>query len=199
MPILGIIASQDYNRVTSSYESISTVTVGSGGASNIEFTSIPSTYTHLQIRLLAQTNRATYNVDSIKLQVGNSTIDTGNNYSTHSLYSSQTSPGTSVGAGGQSSTSSITAGVVASNVAANTFGVSIMDILDYANTNKYKTVRCLSGADTNGAASGFAGFVEMESGLWQSTNAINRILISPVNSSLLSQYSSFALYGIKGS
>ena len=196
--ILGIIASSGAAAGGgTSYESISTVTVGSGGSSSIEFTSIPSTYTHLQVRAFTQTNRATYNVDSIKLQVGNSTIDTGNNYSTHSLYSSQTSPGTSVGAGGQSSTSSITAGVVASNVATNTFGVSIMDILDYANTNKYKTVRCLSGADTNGAAAGFAGFVEMESGLWQSTSAINRILISPVNSSLLSQYSSFALYGIK--
>jgi hypothetical protein len=199
MPILGIIASSITGGLsTNSYESISTVTVGSGGSASIEFTSIPATYTHLQIRVFTQTNRATYNVDSIKLQVGNSTIDTGNNYSFHTLYSQQSSPGTSVGSAAITSASSITAGVVASNIAANTFGVSIIDILDYANTNKYKTVRCLSGADTNGAAAGFAGFLEIESGLWQSTSAINRILISPVNSSLLSEYSSFALYGIKG-
>ena len=51
-PILGIWASQNYSRysITGSYESIATVTVGSGGSSYIEFTSIPGTYTHLQIR-----------------------------------------------------------------------------------------------------------------------------------------------------
>ena len=53
MPILGIIASQDYNRVTNSYESIATVTVGSGGSSSLTFSSIPATYTHLQIRYMA--------------------------------------------------------------------------------------------------------------------------------------------------
>ena len=35
---------------TSSYESIATTTVGAGGSSSISFTSIPSTYTHLQVR-----------------------------------------------------------------------------------------------------------------------------------------------------
>jgi hypothetical protein len=38
--------------------------------------------------------------------------------------------------------------------------VLYLDILDYANTNKYKTVRSLSGLDTNGAGvSGFNGAV----------------------------------------
>ena len=32
------------------FESIATVTVGGGGAASIEFTSIPGTYQHLQIR-----------------------------------------------------------------------------------------------------------------------------------------------------
>jgi hypothetical protein len=50
--ILGIIASSKLSAV-GDYESIATVTVGSGGAANVEFTSIPATYTHLQLRLLA--------------------------------------------------------------------------------------------------------------------------------------------------
>jgi hypothetical protein len=51
MPILGIIASAiTGNLVTTSYESIATVTVGGGGAATVAFTSIPATYTHLQIR-----------------------------------------------------------------------------------------------------------------------------------------------------
>ena len=53
MPILGILASS-YPAVSTSYESIATVTVGSGGAANVEFTSIPGTYTHLQIRMLGR-------------------------------------------------------------------------------------------------------------------------------------------------
>ena len=48
--ILGIVASGNYPRVTNSYESIQTVNVGSGGATSIDFTSIPSTYKHLQVR-----------------------------------------------------------------------------------------------------------------------------------------------------
>ena len=54
-PILGIIASQDYTRVTNSYESIATVTVGSP-VSSITFSSIPATYTHLQIRGIIRNN-----------------------------------------------------------------------------------------------------------------------------------------------
>jgi hypothetical protein len=54
MPILGIIASAiTGNLVTTSYESIETVTVGSGGSATVlTFSSIPATYTHLQIRVL---------------------------------------------------------------------------------------------------------------------------------------------------
>ena len=44
--------------VTSSYESIATVSVGSGGQSSIVFSSIPSTYKHLQLRAIARTDYA---------------------------------------------------------------------------------------------------------------------------------------------
>jgi len=64
------------------YESIATVNVGSGGVSNIEFTSIPGTFQHLQIRFIAQTNRSTYGVDEFRLQLNS---DTGANYSFHRL------------------------------------------------------------------------------------------------------------------
>jgi hypothetical protein len=69
-----------------------------------------------------------------------------------------------------------------------------MDILDYANTNKYKTVRTLSGYDLNNAT---YGALRSYSGLWMNTNAITSIKFyaDGVN---LAQYSQFALYGIKG-
>jgi hypothetical protein len=78
------------------------------------------------------------------------------------------------------------------NNSTSTFTGGVIDILDYSNTNKYKTFRGLSGGDTNGA-----GNVFLRSGLWMSTSAINSIVITP-NGNTFAQHSSFALYGIKG-
>ena len=57
---------------------------------------------------------------------------------------------------------------------------------------KYKTVRSLEGYDTNGG-----GKVELRSGLWMSTSAVNQIELT-LSSNSFEQYSQFALYGIKG-
>ena len=75
----------------------------------------------------------------------------------------------------------------------STFAAHIFDILDYANINKYKTMRSLSGQDTNNATYGYVFF---NSSLWQSTNAITSISMAP-SSGTFNQYSSFALYGVK--
>jgi hypothetical protein len=75
---------------------------------------------------------------------------------------------------------------------ANSFGVFIMDILDYANTNKLKTTRVLHGQDDN--SNGETG---LSSGLWFNTNAITSITIYAAVTNVL-EYSHFALYGIKG-
>lgn len=178
---------------TTSYESISTVTVGAGGSSSISFSSIPSTYKHLQIRLLAQSNRATYGTDSI---LGTLNSDTGANYAYHVLRGDGGSASATSGASQSRfyvySPSSTTA------ASAYTFGGSVIDILDYANTNKYKTIRCLSGADLNGTVGGYGGAVALTSSLWQSTNAVTTINLAPESGTLWNQYSSFALYGIKG-
>jgi hypothetical protein len=79
------------------------------------------------------------------------------------------------------------------SAAANIFGVSIIDIFDYANTNKYKTVRTLTGADRNGA-----GLLRMWSSNWRSLSAVTSITLYAQTTPNISQYSSFALYGIKG-
>jgi len=56
-PILGILASQNYPRINGAYESIATTTV-STSVSSITFSSIPATYTHLQLRWIARSDRA---------------------------------------------------------------------------------------------------------------------------------------------
>jgi len=186
-PILGIIASQNYPRVTNSFESISTVTVGSGGASSISFSSIPSTYKHLQIRILSRdsTGGGTgHNTCQIRMN-----SDTGSNYNHHVFYGDGSVAGAyawGTGTGGYAYETS------QSGNASNIFSPSIVDILDYANTNKNKTWRSLAGLELNNTSGNFS----MISGVWLNTSAINRIdfvLPQPV-----AQYSQFALYGIKG-
>jgi len=161
-----------------SYESIATVSVGSGGASSVEFTSIPSTYTHLQIRGFMKLSTA----DNLILRMNS---DTGTNYSWHYLFGSGSAA--SVGAG-TSDTSIIS--TYDPNVA-NTYAAIVFDILDYANTNKNKTTRLLTGIDTNGG-----GNVAFYSGLWRSTSAITSLTFRTFGSYNISQYSHFALYGV---
>ena len=186
-PILGIIASSNFQRVTSSYESIATVTVGSGGSSSISFSSIPATYTHLQVRMLFRDTRAVVG-DYASLQFNS---DTGSNYALHLLSGS----GATAAAAGYSSQTSIDISRVAgSSATASVFGAAILDILDYTNTNKYTTTRSLGGVDNNGS-----GEIVLNSGLWMNTAAVSTITIkAQAGSANFEQYSSFALYGIKG-
>jgi hypothetical protein len=181
MPILGILASSiSGNLSASSFDSIATTTVGAGGASSISFTSIPSTYTHLQIRYIASdtsTAGSTWGFCSIKFN--NSTTNYGYR---HDFYGT----GASVGAGGASATYPMS--YTGNN---GYFGAGIIDVLDYATTNKNKTVRYLNGNDQNGG-----GLVSLGSGLWMNTAAINQIDLTA--GTLFTQYSKFALYGIKG-
>ena len=182
-----LLAGNTYFQPTS-YESIATINVGSGGASDITFSSIPSTYTHLQIRAISKTNRTSASVDSLKIQFNGDT--TGTNYAYHELIGD----GASVLSDNVTSNAYAAIARTAGNANTSFFGGFTCDILDYRNSNKYKTVRTLSGVDLNGS-----GAVFFNSGLWQSFSAITTsIKISPETGTLLAQHSSFALYGIKG-
>jgi hypothetical protein len=188
MPILGIIASSisGSKAVTNSYESIATVTVGSGGSSSISFSSIPSTYKHLQIRgILRTVDTGTWNNQGMRFN-----SDTGSNYAFHTLYGD----GSNASAAATASASSLNdfMRAASNSLTAGIFGAAVVDILDYANTNKYKTVRVLAGGDSNGA-----GMTGITSGLWMSTSAINSVTIIPSGGTAI-QYSTFALYGVKG-
>ena len=174
---------------TNSYESIATVTVGSGGSSSISFTSISTTWTHLQVRYLGQTNRAA-SVDSIQLTFNS---DTSSNYSWHTVQGD----GSSASALGYANQNYARIGdgtIGGATVSGGYVGAGVIDILDYKSTNKNKTIRGLTGVDENGG-----GRVGLGSGLWQnSSTAISSINIAPQAGTLFLQYSSFALYGIKG-
>ena len=159
------------------YISIQSATVDSGGASTITFSSIPSTYTHLQLRYIALGSAGGGNM------LFNS--DSATNYSRHYLEGN----GSTASAGASTSTAGM--GIMGGSGTANVAEVGIIDILDYTNTSKYKTVRELAGLDINGAG----GFIDFFSGNWRSTSAISSITINA--STTYSQYSQFALYGVK--
>jgi hypothetical protein len=75
----------------------------------------------------------------------------------------------------------------------NLFAGYVIDILDYANTNKNKTIRSLAGSDANGSGTIWFGSIA-----WLSTSAITSLSFNIESGSNFTQYSSFALYGIKG-
>ena len=176
---------------TSSYESIATVTVGSGGAANVDFTSIPSTYKHLQIRGLIRCDNTT----NANLQWRLNSDNSNTNYNIHILRGTGTTVVSEAVTSGSANSFIVSNEAVAkSNDTASVFGVVVIDLLDYSNTNKYKTTRALGGRDTNGG-----GAITLTSSLWQNTAAVSSISLSVVNSLNFVQYSHFALYGIKGS
>jgi hypothetical protein len=183
-PMLGIMASQISGHLfapSGAYESIATVDLSGGAAAYAEFTSIPATYKHLQIRYLAGSSGGP---DSTVLRFNS---DTASNYSRHALWAN----GSSVATLASAPDTWIFIDKLGPLIT-NVFGVAIIDILDYADTSKYKTVRALSGEDENGA-----GFVGLYSGNWRSTAAVSTIKVFPAGTNFR-QYSHIALYGIKG-
>lgn len=171
--------------VDESFEPIATL-LGTGASATISFTSIPATYKHLQIRFIARVT----DTDTANNQFVQFNSDTASNYSWHYLEGD----GAAVATGGLANQSKMLAGrVSAANATAGIMGVGFIDILDYANTNKYKTIRTLSGQDRNGA-----GVVRLDSGNWRSTNAITSIQLINSSSTNFTTDSQFALYGIKG-
>jgi hypothetical protein len=175
--------------VPGDFESIATFTVGSGGSISFDFQSIPSTYQHLQLRLLGRNVRASSATDFIRMRFNN---DTASNYrQEHALLGNGS---TAVSGNSAAGTAVFLNPIAASDAGSNNFASAVIDILDYTSTNKYKTVRYLMGFDNNGS-----GEIRLGSGLWfnSSIAAINRITITPAFGDWV-QYSQAALYGIKG-
>jgi hypothetical protein len=173
---------------TNSYESIATVTVGSGGSATVSFTSIPSTYKHLQIRGIAKSARAGSARNDLIIKLNGSSTT----YAHHQLYGDGASP---AGLGTASTTQGLLGiNCVPSSGYTSQFGAVVADILDYASTNKNKTIRSLAGTDNNGA-----GFISLSSALWYATPvAVTSIDLTVDGAHNFIQYTQFALYGIKG-
>jgi hypothetical protein len=178
-PILGKYASHVSGKLwepANGYDSLWSTTLAAS-ASSITISNIPQTYRHLQVRSLANNSTIT----NIWMRINS---DTGANYATHYLNGDGSSAGAS---------SYVNQGdgiYYGYNEAVQSCG-AVLDLLDYTNTNKFKTTRNLTGFDNNGS-----GQIFLWSGLWRSTSAVTALTIYSQGGTF-TQNSSFALYGIK--
>jgi hypothetical protein len=117
--------------------------------------------------------------------------DTAANYSSHTLTGDGASATSNAYTGATDGTTMRATDFARNGTTASVFGVTIVDILDYSNTNKYTTIRAIGGSDVNGT-----GKVSIASGNWRNTAAVTSIKFTNTTDSWV-QYSSFALYGVK--
>jgi hypothetical protein len=166
------------------YTLISSVTVGSGGAANIDFTSIPATYTDLALHLFIRDTRATVVDSEAYIKFNNNT----SNYSYRNIY------GSGISAGSSNSASYPPINITSAGATTNTFASGFVYIPNYAgNTNKSLSID--SAAESN-VASGV--YMYLTAGLWSNTSAINQITLTPYTGNFV-QYSTAYLYGISSS
>ena len=174
--------------MATTYEAIATVTVGSGGASSIAFSSIPNTFTDIKLVISARTNQSAYNDNSIVLF----NSDAGANYTTRRV----NAEGSTV----DSSTATSQNGLYylnfnGSSATSNTFCNNEMYIPNYTSSNQksFSVDRAIeNNSSTENLLSIFAG-------IWTGTAAITSISIAPFYGTSFDQHSTATLYGIKNS
>ena len=166
---------------------ISTVTVGSGGASAISFTEIPQIYTDLKILISARGSRSNSGSQTVSLRFNS---DSGANYSYRRLYGDGSTLASDSGTGDAYGT----AGYVAKAYdTANTFGNCEIYIPNYIGSSQKSYSS--EGVEENNATLSYSSLV---AGLWTGTAPINTILLyASAGSFTWEQHSTATLYGIR--
>ena len=163
---------------------ISSTTVGSGGASSIDFTSIPSTYTDLQILFSGRSTSAVTGLGLYFQFNGSSSAI----YTYNELYAYSGG----IGPFKQTSITDFFAGYVpGTSGTASTFSSNNIYIPNYASSTNKPVF--LSNAWEVNSTTGWQN--DLVVGLWASTAAINRVYIYP-GSGNFAQYTTAYLYGI---
>lgn len=159
------------------FDSLATVSVGSGGAASINFSSIPQTYTHLQLRGLFRASATNAGTPRLSL-----------NGSTNIQYQHMAADGTNTG---QTITTAADGNWFAlGGQRTAQFSAFVCDIFDYRNTSKTKTLRTVLGVEENGA-----GAIYYFANIWAFTNSINQITFT-LQGANFTQHSTMALYGV---
>ncbi len=162
------------------YKKIASVTVGSGGAASIDFTSIPQTYTDLKIVVSCRTNRADVK-DYIAVRPNGSTTND----------SSRTISGDGTSASGDTESTVILVTTTGGTATASVFGNAEINIPNYTSAN-FKSISMDGVAENNATESR----LQFSAGLWSDTAAITSISLVPFIGTSFSQHSTATLYGI---
>jgi hypothetical protein len=159
------------------YVLISSVTVGSGGVSSMDFTGIPSTYTDLEILVSGRTTGAGNGIN----------ITFNSNTSNYTNVAIQSNGGT-VGSYG---TYNRNAGMFGySGDVTNSFGSTKIYIPNYAGSNNKSYL-----ADAVSENNATTAYMNLVAGLWSNTSAITSISLAAMDGTTI-QHSTAYLYGI---
>jgi len=162
------------------YTLITTLTVGAGGATNFDFTSLPQNFTDLLIITSARTSTSSTKALLVSFNGDTSNRNTRGLYGNGSTYTSY------------NGTSPVGAIVTNSVQTASTFGNAQIYIPNYA-SGIINKASAADGVDENNATSGNQ-FINAN--LWTSTAPITRVTLTPEGADTLVQYSTASLYGI---
>ena len=168
--------------MANTYTLINSITVGSGGAANMTFSSIPQTYTDLQLFVTARIPDATYGTDIYLAFNGSSSSQTGKRIYGYS--------GTAY-----SDTTAAAGFTNGSNATSNTFTSNSIYVPNYTSSNN-KSWSVDLVTENNSTTAYLPGLF---CGLWSNTAAITSIAITAFGGSSFVQYSTAYLYGIKNS
>jgi hypothetical protein len=168
----------------STFTLIASSTVGAGGASSIDFTSIPSTYTDLCI--VASLRPASGSFDGCYVYFNND--QNSGRYTSRVLRGNGSAVSSFVGG----DTTKSYAGELSSNTASTFNNVSIY-VPNYAGSNQKSF-----SVDSVGEDNSTAAYQVFNAGLYNQTTAISQVSlrIASVN---IAQYSTAYLYGVKSS
>jgi hypothetical protein len=182
---LGLLSQGGGGGAAGAFELIETIN-GTGSSSSITFSSIPSTYKHLRVRFAAVMTSA--NQNTLRMRFNG---DTGSNYSYHGMIGYSSSP-YAAPTGTSTAFMNISPGYVGLQ---NYPYVGIIDVLNYIDTNTYKTAKTLSGTmmlNNNSYE------LQLMSGNWRSTSAVTSLTLLDSGGTNFSTATRFSLYGIKG-
>lgn len=171
------------------YKLIFQSTVGSGGAANIDFTSIPTdgTYTDLLLKLSARSTRNDFATNDVLVSFNNSSA----NQTQINLRGYPNGPIS------QSMTSIMLGNMPSATNTGSTFANSEMYIANYSNSSN-KSVNINGVSESNGGGT-YDWWLNSGANLWSITSAINRITLTPEGGWSFAQYTTAYLYGIKNS
>jgi len=164
-------------------------------ATSVEFTGIPQTYQHLQLRISSRGIAAADTVEAgIRFGPVGDVVDAGTSYYSTEIRGYQTTENGSLNGAQSYIKCSFSA---ASNIDAAGYGTGMVNILDYTNTDKQHTILVTGGQSMN--ATGYS-WISTVGGLWNGEGAIDKITIGGASfTGTLVRGTVISIYGVNSS